>query len=367
MKNVVVVYTWGISNNVFGGIKTILESYIKNQDLFLSLGYNPQYFNYKPELVGKYGKLGHMIYAIRQQRALSRYLMSVESSIVHIHTSRDFLFMKDIALARMIRKRFGIPVVITIHVGSIVTVFSKTKLFKGWLINLCNKYLNKFVFLTESIRAEFISEGLEDNKTTVLYNFHNLEPLLSKPNEDASRNTLKLIFVGAIHREKGILDLLQAIKMVHHLDIHLDICGTVKDSSILKEFEQTIKELGSVVSMRGLVRGIEKTLLFEQADVLVLPSYHEGMPMVVLEALSAKCAIISTRVGGTPEILDDTNAYWIDIQSPSQIAEAIGFFYNNRIALSKMKESNLLLSERFSIQSNIENLCDVYESVVVNY
>ena len=363
MKNIVIVYTWNESPNAFGGIKTILESYRQHQEMFHAQGYNLFFFNYKPELVGRYGKLGHIIYGIKQKMRLKRYLKEADARVVHIHTSRDYLFMKDVLLARMIRKRFSLPVVITVHVGAAETVFSKTKRFKKWLTKLSNQYVNKLLFLSESIRMDFTSMGFENEKTGVLYNFHDLNPAPFVAEDDKSRHVLRLLYVGAMHREKGILDLLYAMKSLLEVDVHLDICGMVKDTGIKEEFEQLITELSDKVTMHGVVKGAEKTLLYEKSDVLVLPSYHEGMPMVILEALKTQCAIISTRVGAIPEILDDSNVYWVDVKCPNQISKAICYFYFDRSALYEMQNKNKHLSEMYSLENNVKVLCGIYNNL----
>lgn len=362
MKEVLVVYTWNTDPNSFGGIKTIIESYIEKEGVFETNGYTLNYFNYKPELVGKYGPWGHVLYAIKQIIALKKYLKKTRFDIVHIHTSRDFLFFKDMFIARMVKRTFNIPVVITVHVGAAETVFKKIGLFKGLLTSLHNKYVNKTLFLSKSIQRDFVKQGFHENRTGVLYNFHNLVPVLTSSVTEKEKG-LRLIYVGAIHREKGILDLLTAINDIKDFPCHLDICGTLKDDGIKPIFERKIQQLRGYVTCHGMVRGEEKTRLYEKADLLILPSYHEGFPMVILEALQSKCAIISTQVGATPEILNEENAYWVAIKSPEQIKEAILFFYNNRGILEEMKENNYKMSNYYSLDNHIKQLCGIYNNV----
>lgn len=364
MKKIVEIFTYNDSPNDFGGIKTILESYKQHPELFQEQGFDLDFFNYKPEIVGKYGKIGHIIYGFKQRSALKRFMRKKDVSVVHIHTSRDFLFLKDILLARLIRKKYGIPVVITVHVGAAETVFCKTKIIQNWLTNLANKYVDKMLFLSESIRNDFLGMGFNKDRTGVLYNFHDLTPTSTVEDDVVKGSTLRLLYVGAIHREKGIMDLLNAVKYLKEEDVHLDICGIVKDASIKEEFETMVDDLQACVTMHGLVTGAEKTKIYKKADVLILPSYHEGLPMVILEALTTNCAIISTKVGGIPELLDDDNACWVNTQSPRQLAEAIMHLNTDRSALNKMKERNKTLSEQFSIESHINKICEIYSSII---
>lgn len=362
MKEVLVVYTWNTNPNSFGGVKTIIESYIEKKGSFEAKGNKLKYFNYKPELVGKYGPLGHVLYAIKQIRALRAFLKKNHFDAVHIHTSRDFLFFKDIFMARMVKITFGIPVIITVHVGAAETVFKKTGLFRGMLISMHNKYVNKTLFLSKSIQQDFVKQGFRETQTGVLYNFHNLTPaLISSFTEND--NLLRLIYVGAIHHEKGILDLLTALRDLKGISYHLDICGALKEDAIKLLFEGELQHLKDTVTFHGMVKGEKKTILYEKADLLILPSYHEGFPMVILEAMKTRCGIISTRVGASPEILNKENVYWVDMKAPEQIAVAIKYFYNNRDVLETMKENNYLLSANYSIDAHIKNLCDLYNTL----
>lgn len=364
MKNIVVVFTCNNSINTFGGIKTILDSYAQQESVFESFGYKLFFFNYKPNLVGKYGAVGHVFYGIRQVMALRKYLKKMDCNAVHIHTSRDFLFLKDILLGKMVKKSRRLPVLMTVHVGSAETVFSKTKRFRDSLIRLHNKYINKTFFLSKSIQKEFVKLGFDEDKTLVLYNFHNLAPA-SKDKFITDDKILRLIYVGAVHRDKGVLDLLYGLKTINNIPYHLDICGSLKDETIKDEFEALLNEMRDTVTMNGIVNGSAKTDLYMQSDILVLPSYHEGLPMVILEALKTGCAIISTRVGATPEILSDENAYWIDVKAPDQIRNAIEYFHSQKQCLDKMKRNNEKLAERFSINNHIDELCKVYNTVII--
>lgn len=363
MKNIIFVYTCKTSSNTFGGVKTVLDSYAQHKKEFESMGYNLNFFNYKPELVGRFGKLGHIIYGLQQYIALRRYLKGSVFYAVHIHTSRDYLFLKDIFLARMIKRCFNRPVLLTIHVGTFETVFCKTHWIQKKLIKLHNQYVDKTLFLSKSIQNEFIHVGFKNNKTNVLYNFHNLTPSNNSLLKDSKTDVLRLLFVGAIHREKGILDLLNGLKLLNNIPYHLDICGLIKDVGVKNEYERLTQELSDRVTVHGLVTGETKTNLYDQADILVLPSYHEGFPMVILEALRTSCAIISTRVGATPEILTEDNVYWVDIKSPQHIADAVSYLYSNPEALDVMKRNNYILADRYSLNNHIVRLCQLYSTV----
>ena len=357
--NVLIIFSWPLEDSSFGGIKTIITSYLSNKDLFLNNGIEISLLNYQGRKKGRFQKLDNVRYAFQQYKAISSYLKSNPVECVNIHTSRGFLFVKDIFLSRLIKRKFSIPIIVTIHVGRTSTVFNRIEFLKRNLINCINRYVDQLVLLSNAAKEDFIKEGVNRDKCSVLYNFHNLNL------GDIQCHTnpcLQLLFVGAIHREKGVIDILKAVQQLPRGTYHLDICGLIKDDTIREEFNALVTS-NEDVTFHGMVEGEEKNRLYKNADVLLLPSYHEGMPMVILEAMSAGCAIIATRVGALPEILTEKNVVWVEAQAPKQIVEAVQLFMQDVEFLERMKEENYSLSESFSMERHINLLSKIYQQV----
>lgn len=367
MKSVTFSFRMPNNDSYCGGVASIILSYLKSEKYFENDDYELKLFDYQlpQDTRVRNAKLKNILYIFRQRKALSKRLKQDNDTILNIHTSREFLFLKDVFLAKLASKKHRVPVVMTVHVGDIATVFNRIQPLKKMLIKYMNRYIAKTVFLSKEIMAQFIAEGLDADKCEVLYNFHNLEPIAE--NEKLPRTArLQLLYVGAIHREKGIIELLTALNQLQALDFQLDLCGRLTDLSIKNEYSSLISNLGDKVTEHGYVSGKEKTALFERADVLVLPSYHEGMPLVVLEALAGGCAVISTKVGTTPEILTEDNVCWVDVKSVGDIGNAIQELYISQDRLMQLKKNNLMLSTEYGIEEHIAKLCRIYESVKNN-
>lgn len=362
MKKVLMCTRMPHDNSYVGGVVSIVQSYLDNSVLFNENGYEVEVFSYEPAkwLKRMPSKIANILYIFLQRIAFTKRMRYGDVSIVNIHTSREFLFLKDVLLAKYAKRKFGTPTVLTVHVGDSSTVFNKITLFRSALIRILNSNVDKIIFLTETIKNEFSSLGLDITKTEVLYNFHNLKPC-NENKEKASG--LYLIYIGAIHREKGILDLLNALVDLPDTDFHIDVCGKLTDQSIKKDFMQLIERLNDKAELCGYVRGSLKTQLLERADILILPSYHEGMPLVILEALATGCAIISTRVGGTPEILSDDNVKWVEIADPAAIKNAVLSFVADNKMLNKMKNNNRNLGKEYTLETNIWKLCEVFNKI----
>lgn len=344
-----------------GGVVSIVQSYLDNNNKFLENGIQTSVFNCQIRKI-KNSKIDSIAYWIKQRKTLGKVLRKEEYDILNIHTSREFLFMKDIKLAKFVAKRYRVQTVVTVHVGTVETVFRRIEFFKHILVADINTYVNKMIFLSEEMKKQFINIGVKPEICEVLYNFHNLIPVVETQSL-SDLSDLHLLYVGAIHREKGIIELLKALNELSEYDFRLDICGKLTDPSIESEFKRLTNCLGNKVKIHGYVSGRSKTELFERADILILPSYHEGLPLVVLEALASGTAIISTPVGATPEILDEKSVLWVEIKSIVDIKNAVIKLLLDQKLLSSMKQYNRMVSKQYSLDVHIKKLCAIYNDL----
>lgn len=338
----------------------MVESYLSNAHLFQSRGYSIERLNIAPCFRTGLSPLDNLVYIFTQRISVRKRIRNSEYHIIHIHTSREFLFLKDILLAKMIKRCSGIPIVITVHVGAMETVYNRIKWFRRESITILNQFVNHAFFLSEQMMRQFLSEGLDASRSSVLYNFHCFEHI--KDRIQHKESPIELLFVGAIHKEKGILELLSAISKLSDCKYHLSICGTITDNSIIQTIDDYISRLGDKVSLCGYVEGIEKTKLFLNSDLLILPSYHEGLPLVILEALGAGCAVMATRVGAIPEILSEENCFWVDIGSVDSIIEHLKNV--TRKELEIVQKTNLNLGRKFTLSMHVDKLVNAYNTVI---
>lgn len=114
-----------------------------------------------------------------------------------------------------------------------------------------------------------------------------------------------LLFLGAIIEKKGIFDLLQAVAALRegYSRLRLVLAGTGPAQAQVLERARSLG-IAPQVEMPGWVDAAGRDAWLAQADVFVLPSYYEGMPMSVLEAMAAGVPVIASDVGGIPEMID---------------------------------------------------------------
>lgn len=224
-----------------------------------------------------------------------KLLFDYKIKIVHIHTASNISFKRSALFVR-IANLFHKKVVLHVHGGAFRDYYHREAHYVTSVLNRCDCV----IALSETWKKFF--EVICDTPVVVLNNI--IEP----PQQEICKKDGKvhLLFLGLLVKEKGIYDLLNMIS--EHADffrgrIVLHIGGN-GDADILKNtIEQ--KRISDFVCYEGWVSGHKKTRLFSLCDIYVLPSYIEGMPISILEAMSYGCSILATNVGGIPEIIQD--------------------------------------------------------------
>ncbi|MDE6497057.1 MAG: glycosyltransferase family 4 protein [Muribaculaceae bacterium] len=177
---------------------------------------------------------------------------------------------------------------------------------------------------------------------------------------------LRLLFLSIIDHTKGLDELLAAI--ADHKDelqgrVHLDVGG---DGSGYRDALDFIARNGieNIVSIHGWMSGEPKARLIESNDVFVLPSYAEGQPMSLLEAMAAGLAAIVTPVGGMAEVIaDGVNGIYVTPKDSETIFEAIKFFIDHRDVIPEMGRKNRVIAAKFLPERVAEKVIALHKSL----
>jgi glycosyltransferase involved in cell wall biosynthesis len=110
------------------------------------------------------------------------------------------------------------------------------------------------------------------------------------------------VFLGEVGRRKGVPDLLHAFATIDTADVRLTVAGPPGEPEVVQEVREAARSDSRIRYQESLPREQAQTLLRE-ADVLVLPSYAEGLPMVLVEAMAAGVPVVTTPVGSISELV----------------------------------------------------------------
>jgi glycosyltransferase involved in cell wall biosynthesis len=132
-------------------------------------------------------------------------------------------------------------------------------------------------------------------------------------------------YIGRFAEEKGILNLVKSIPLVlnRRKDIYFVLCGEGELSDEIKKIVQR-ESLGKNVKLTGLISHIDVPNFLNNFKLLVLPSYTEGLPNIVLEAMACGTPVLATPVGAIPDIIKDgKTGFLIKSNDPKNIADKI--------------------------------------------
>lgn len=132
-----------------------------------------------------------------------------------------------------------------------------------------------------------------------------------------------LLFVGGIEASKGVLDLLQAFESIapRSPDLRLALVG---DGSEMPRWRRAQSRWPGRIFLPGAQPLAQVARWIAASDVLTLPSWSEGTPNVVLEALASGRRVVATRVGGIPDVLSSAaSGEMVSVRCPDELSEAL--------------------------------------------
>ena len=178
---------------------------------------------------------------------------------------------------------------------------------------------------------------------------------------------LPLLYVGSICYSKGIFNSLQAMKICReaNLTVHFNIVGLWENDAEKRQAEDFIEEnkLTDMITFHGQKLADEKWQLFSRNAVLLHPTYWDGVPLSILEAFGLGLGVISTRVGGIPDIMSDgINGILLEVSDPLKIFNAIAELHRDRERLKCISEANReLFASRFGLERFLLNMRTWFE------
>jgi glycosyltransferase involved in cell wall biosynthesis len=151
-----------------------------------------------------------------------------------------------------------------------------------------------------------------------------------------SEQLRKIVFSGRYERRKGVEELKKALGKLlpRHTNFEFHFIGPIPDKK---------KIVSDRVIYHGLISDNEKMkTLLREMDVLVCPSYSEGMPNVVLEAMASGLAVIATNTGATSVMINSENGWLIDPRNETQLQDALTQALNIEASALDVKKKNAL-------------------------
>jgi glycosyltransferase involved in cell wall biosynthesis len=236
--------------------------------------------------------------------------------VVHLHAASDTSFIRK-AILLWISRLAGVPVVLHMHGSNFQVYYENSPRAIRALIRATLCRASAVVALGET-RAAWLRAVAPDARITAIPNAvrpaeRSVQPAPGKP--------VGVVFLGLIGDRKGTFRLLDAWARLGQEAATLTIAGDGEVERARRRIQEL--HLEDSVEVREWLSESDVCDLLHRAQVLVLPSHHEGQPMAVLEAMARGLCVVASDVGGIPEMVGDGCGVLVSADDIEAIAAAL--------------------------------------------
>ena len=332
---------------VMGGIASVVNGYRKNGIKDAEIIYVESYRNGS--------KLQKLTKALGAYAEFRRILRNNEIDLVHIHSSFGPSFYRKRPFINMAFRRH-IPVVNHIHGAEFDRFYANASKSKKKAVEKCYRKCSELIALSKEWRDR-LALIVPKDRIEVISNYCEI------PKADEISNSTDVLFMGEIGQRKGCYDIPLIFERLRGMSFTLTMAG----NGDVQELQSCFGDIE--VGFPGWVRGEDKDRLLRQSGIFLFPSYNEGVPMALLEAMGHGLAVVTTNVGGIPTVVEDgVNGYMCTPGDIDRLSECVGKLLKdselrNRMG-AKARES---IIQNYSFEKHVDSLYKLYEKVIKQY
>lgn len=308
----------------------------------------PSYIDGKSAVRLFYSVYGYLRFLRRQK----------QYDLFHIHTAeKGSTFRKNLYLRKI--KKEGKRAVVHIHGAEYLSFYDGLNCRRKKIVDNFFRQADLVLALSEQWKRE-LEKRLSIADCQVLNNGVDTE-LFRTAACDVSERRNFFLMLGRLGARKGVYDLIDAVEIALKKNPGIKVC-------IAGDGE--VEKVRTLVAQKGLEQHIyvpgwidesAKLKYLKSTATLILPSYHEGLPVAVLEGMAAGKAIISTTVGAIPEVVGTENGILVSPGDTAALAEALLCCSSDTEMLKGMSRANMEKAVNlYSIRRMHEQLADYY-------
>lgn len=244
---------------------------------------------------------------IRGMLHLAKLLRREKIDVLHTHLSRATI------VGSVAGKLARVPVVATVH---------------GMNRKYTYMLADHVVTVSEAAKRHLVDQGMAPNKITPIYNGLDLQPFDRRPNREEARRQIGAspheLLIGTVSRaelSKGIREALEAIALIRAAGVDAQYV-LVGEGRHLTELKELATSLGIAEHVRFAGFQADVVPWLSAFDLFLFPTKQEAFGISVLEAMACALPIVTTRVGGVPEVVDESCARLIETGDSQALAKA---------------------------------------------
>ena len=341
----------GSARSEKGGMNSVIDQLMDNKwDEKLVFSYLPTHISGN--------KLKKTLYFFKSYLNLNRLIKKDFFDIIHIHMSYKGSFYRKYYVTKLCKK-YNKKVIIHLHGSEFKDFYNtgndKRKKQIAELFSIADK-----IIVLGADWEKFILSIVPKANVVIINNAIRIPKLTKNKNN----KELQFLFLGALIKRKGVIDLLNAVNLMKNNGVKnfkLIIAGEGEEENRLKSYVVE-NELSDNVKFLGWVDNDTKPQILMNADVLVLPSYNEGLPIAILEAMSYGLPIISTDVGSISEaVINDCNGFLIKPGDIDSLAKDMSKMVLDREYCDSLSSaSRKICEDKFGDKKFFEKIQNIY-------
>lgn len=283
-------------------------------------------------------------------------------AILHVNSSLNAgAFWRDLVYM-MVARLHGVRVVCQIHGGKLPQAFLGRTTVAHALLRRLLALPDALVVLAEAEVAAY-RRFLPHQRVALIPNGIDCSGVDAPRPAPPADAPLRMVYCGRLVGGKGLEELATGLSAARRqgVDATLTIVGSGTDEGRLRALTAQLR-LDDVVTFAGAAHGEEKADLLRQADVFLLPSYSEGLPFALLEAMAAGNAVIATRVGAIPDVVvPGIHGMLVPPRDATALADAIVCMARDHAALARMQQACIRrITAGYSLEPLAARFADLY-------
>jgi glycosyltransferase involved in cell wall biosynthesis len=305
-------------------------------------------------------RIGRVMVFARACAALSRALDAIEPTVVHIHFASRGSTLRKMLLAQMVL-RARRPLILHAHGAHFDQFHGGLPRALRSMINSTLQQANMLITLSSQWRDFYIREcELAPAQVTVLPN--PVRVPARTPNR-AGRRTVQFLHLGRLGKRKGGYDLVHAFTALPE-ELRARARLVLAGDGDVDGMRKLAEPLGDRVRVLSWIDASERDRLLAESDVYVLPSYAEGLPMSLLEAMAAGLPAITTRVGGIPDALSHgSEGLMVTPGDRAELTAAMTHYLNDEPARLAAGRRAHQRAQEFDVHAYARRLADIYQRI----
>jgi glycosyltransferase involved in cell wall biosynthesis len=306
---------------------------------------------------GHFKKIGVFIMAVGRFIALAP---KMKNMIVHFHTSQNGSFFRKFTLF-CLAKLLGAKTVVHIHGSQFETFMTRNALFRS----LTQFYFDRAdrILVMSNQWLKRLSGFTKNRRITLIFN-----PIsLAKVSDSTRSEGLNVLFMGRLGRRKVIYDLLQCVDQNKTYFRDKSARFILAGDGEVDRVRQYVADhdLQDLIEVPGWIASEQKERYLKAANILILPSYNEQMPMSILEAMSHGCPVVATRIAGIPDMIEHgVNGFLFEPGDIGAMTHALKDLCADATLREKMGRcGHERVKEKFENTKIVSQLVSIYEDL----